>query len=362
MNLYFDIVGGASGDMLLSALSGLGFNTRLLERKFNKAGTKLRITKKKVKFGHVTIDKLHFSYPKRPFLTYKNIIGAIKRLDISDDIKKDSISSFSRILNIEKTIHNEKKSNFKFEHLGETDAILEIVGFFAGLKYLGVEDIFLSEIPVSSPAPATLELLKGKNIRMLSLGYESITPTAALLLKHAHYIREPFSFSKYAYAVGNYGRSDYLIAYLGESGSFDYDYIVKMESTVDDMNPQIFENLFDELYREGAKEVYVEQVVTKKSRPAFVINILTDKSNIMPVRDILFRCTSTFGIRYSLYRRDKLKSRFVRKVTPWGKVKYRVSLSHGFKKMVPEYEDCKSIAKRSKIPFIEVYNKLSAID
>ncbi|OPX30385.1 MAG: hypothetical protein B1H08_01850 [Candidatus Omnitrophica bacterium 4484_171] len=64
---------------------------------------------------------------------------------------------------------------------------MEIVGFPAGLKYIGVEGIFLSEIPVSSPAPAVLELLKGKNVRMLSLGYESITPRAALLLKRVHY-------------------------------------------------------------------------------------------------------------------------------------------------------------------------------
>ena len=361
MNLYFDVIGGASGDMLLSVLSGLGFNAHILERKLNAAGMRLKITKKKVKFGHASVGKLYFSYQRSLSLTYKNIINVIKRLDVSEHIKESSISSFRYILNIEKTIHNKKENNFMFEHLGKTDAILEIVGFFAGLEYLNIKDIFLSEIPVSNPAPATLELLKDKKIKMVNLGYESITPTAALLLKSASYTDEPFSFSKYTYALGNYGQRDYLIAYLEEYSGFDCDYMIKVESTVDDMNPQIFESLFDELYKQGAKEVYIEQVIAKKSRPAFVINILADKSNIASIRDILFRCTSTFGIRYSPYRRDKLKSRFVRKVTPWGKVKYRISLSDGFKKMVPEYDDCKNISKRLKIPLIDVCNKLSCI-
>jgi len=361
MNLYFDIAGGASGDMLLSALSGLGFNIRPLEKIFNKAGVKLKITKKRVKFGHTYVEKLYFSYPGRVSLKYKNILDLLRKMDINDDIKNASISSFRNIFDIEKTIHNVKGNNFEFEHLGETDAILEIVGFFAGLKFLNVKDIFLSGIPVSTPAPATLELLKGKKIKMINLGYESITPTAALLLKNACYTDRPFSFGKYAYAAGNYGKNDYLIAYFENDNDFDSDYIVKIESTIDDMNPQLFEDLFDELHKRGAKEVYIEQVIAKKSRPAFVVNILTDKNNTAHFRDILFRYTSTFGIRYSMYRRYKLKSYFMQKITRWGKIKYRVSSSNGFKKIIPEYEDCKRIAKKLKIPLVDVYNKLNVL-
>ena len=164
---------------------------------------------------------------------------------LDNGTRRRILGSFEYIHNIEARIHHIKKDKLRLEHLGRFDALWEISGFFAGLKYLGIDNIYLSSLPLSHPAPATLELLKGKQIRMIDLGYESITPTAALLLKDAYSTQRPFSFSKYAFACGDYGEGDYLTAYLASGGRFISDRVIKMEATIDDMNPQVFEILFD---------------------------------------------------------------------------------------------------------------------
>jgi len=359
MDAYFDIVGGASGDMLLSSLVGLGCSLRYLRDNFMRLDLNFRLRKKKVEFGHFKMDKICFSYPAKTNLSYRQIIKLIHSSSLDKNVKEKVFTSFRCLFNVERIIHHTKQRDFKFDHLGQPDAILEILGFFLGLQCLNIDDFYVSTLPLSRPAPATLELLKGKKIKIVDFGYESITPTAALLLNRAEQKECIFSFKKYSLACGDYGDSDYLLAYLLTKDNFAKDKVVKIETTIDDMNPQVFEVLFDALYSKGAKEVYIEQVVTKKSRPAFVINVLSDEKGLMNIREEIFKLTSTFGLRYQVFWRDKLKDRFVYKRTPWGKIRFRVSLSTEFKKEIPEYEDCKRISKKFNIPLIEIYRNLA---
>lgn len=357
-DIYFDLVGGASGDMLLSSLLGLGLDFNYLKDNFKKLNVKFNVNKKKTKFNHAAVDRLYFSSPSKINLSYREITKLIKESKLDSGVKEKSLVSFKHIFGVEKRIHQSSKRDFRFEHLGEIDAIAEIVGFFLGMKYLDINNVYISSISVSRPAPATLELLKGKEIKIVDFGYESVTPTAALLLKDSYSISIPFSFTKYSYACGNYGDSDYLVAYLFSCDDFDRDKVVKIEATIDDMNPQVFSILFDSLYKRGAKEVYIEQVITKKSRPAFVLNVLSDEKSLIFLREAIFKFTSTFGFRYQFFYRDKLKYTFIYKNTKWGRIKFRVSRSGGFKKEIPEYEDCRRAAEKSNIPFIDLYNKL----
>jgi uncharacterized protein (DUF111 family) len=124
------------------------------------------------------------------------------------------------------------------------------------------------------------------------------------------------------------------------------------------MNPQIFEPLFAKLYKNGAKEVYLEQVMMKKTRPAFVLNVLCLPDDFSKIREIIFSHTSTFGIRYQEYLRDKLKYKFTYKNTKFGKIKFRVS-EPPFPKERPEYQDCLKAANKFNLPLLEVYRQIN---
>jgi hypothetical protein len=355
-SIYFQLVGGAAGDMLLYSLIGLGCPISYLKKELKKLKINFDIVLKEIKNNHHKNKCLDFKGELN--LSYLEILKLISKSKLEKEIKEKALNSYKELFRIERKIHGAKGADFKFHHLGKLDAILEICGFYIGLKYLAVKDIYVSYFPLSRPSRAALEILKGKKINPRDLGYESITPTAATLLQKAHQPDLSFDFEKYSPAYGNCGEQDYLVAYLiGQGFKANSDKIIKIETNIDDMNPQIFEQIFEKLYTSGAKEAYIEQVIMKKSRPAFVLNVLCVSKDFEKIRDIIFSHTTTFGIRYSEYSRNKLEYNFISKKTRFGKIKFRVSPKPP-KKETPEYEDCLAAARKFKIPLIEIYKHL----
>jgi len=355
-SIYFQLAGGAAGDMLLYSLIGLGCPMSFLKKELKKLNINFDISLKELKHTHHKDKCLEFT--GRLDLSYLQIIKLISKSKLGKDIKEKALKSYKELFEIERKIHGVKGADFKFHHLGKLDAILEICGFYIGLKYLGIEKMYVSSFPLSMPSLAALSILKGKKIDARNLGYESITPTAAILLKEAGELKCSFKLTKYSMAFGKCKETDYLIAYLiNYLPEIEKDRIIKMEANIDDMNPQIFEHVFEKLYAGGAKEVYVEQVIMKKTRPAFVLNVLCAPEDFEKIRNIIFSNTSTFGIRYREYLRDKLKYNFISKKTKFGKIKFRVS-ARPFKKETPEYADCLKIAKKLNIPLLNVYSSL----
>lgn len=342
--------------MLLYSLIELGCPVSYLKKELKKLRIDFDISLKEIENNHHKNKCLYFKGELN--LSYLKILKLISNSGLEKEIKEKALCAYKKLFEVERDIHGAKGPDFKFHHLGELDAILEICGFYIGLKYLGIKDVFVSVFPLSKPAKATLEILKGKKINMKDLGYESVTPTAAVLLQNASQTESCFDFIKYSMSYGAGSDSDYLVAYLVNSCSgMEKDRVIKIETNIDDMNPQIFEDIFDKLYASGSKEVYIEQIVMKKSRPAFVLNVLCAQEDFGKVRDVIFSHTTTFGIRYSEYKRDKLRYTFITKKTKFGKIRFRVS-SEPFKKELPEYKDCLLAAKKFKVPLVEVYKQL----
>lgn len=345
--------------MLLSGLINLGYPEKYLQRELKKLNINFKIRKKEIEFNHLKIVKLTFSFSQETSFSYKEILRLVSSSDLKERVKSEIINTYTLLFNVERKIHRARSNDFKFHHLGEIDAILEIAGFYLALDYFTVDTFYVSPLPVARLAPASLELLKGKKLRILNREYESITPTAAALLNKASQELPVFSFKKFAFSQGDYLEDDYLVVYLIENMELAQDKVIKVETTIDDMNPQLFEPLFEKLYSQGARDVYIENVIGKKSRPAFVLNVLCLPQDLAKVRDVIFASTSTFGIRYKEYNRQKLRYKFVYRNTRLGKVKFRVSLSP-FKKETPEYQDCVKIAKKLNIPLIEVYHQIKS--
>ncbi|UCD14807.1 MAG: LarC family nickel insertion protein [Candidatus Omnitrophota bacterium] len=354
-SIYFHLVGGAAGDMVLAALINLGCPLSHLKKEFKKLNIKFSVHEGQIRGRfHTPRKKLVFKGDR--FTSYKDIVTLIKNSKLGKDIKNNVLRVYEKIINVERKVH--KTRSLHCHHLGEIDAILEICGFFIALKYLNIEKIYVSSYPLAQPAPATLELLKAKRIHAVSCSYETVTPTAAALLMGAEQLKGEFSYKNYAVAWGQCGDEDFLVAYLFQEDDFDKDEVIKIETNIDDMNPQMFESLFEVLYNRGAKEVYLEAVLMKKMRPAYVLGVLCYSADFSLIREAIFKHTSTFGIRYQKYQRDKLKSKFEYKQTKFGRIRFRTSIS-GIKKQTPEYQDCKRVADKQKIPLIEVYRQLT---
>lgn len=353
-SLYFYLPYGCGADMIIASLISLGCPSEFLIDEWKKLNIEFSFRKEKGVIDHFHGIRIRFSEDDYTSFSYQEIKNIIIDSSLDSKIKDKVLAKYEELFKVEKKIHGLKKAkDMKFTHLGKIDAILEITGFYLALSYLHIEKCYVSDFYLSHSAPATLELLKKKKVRLINLEYETVTPTAALLLNSC--LQENIAFSLDKYGIG-IGKNSYLTVYK-VNNYFCHDSIVKIEVNIDDINPQLFDDLFDKLYQGGAKEVYIEQVVMKKSRPAFVVCVLTDRGKLEALSRILFSYTPTFGLRYKEYQRYKLPYHFEYINTPLGKIRFRIS-DGIFKKAIPEYEDCRRIAKAKKIPLYEVYSLL----
>lgn len=354
--IYFQLVGGAAGDMLLMSLIELGLPLKVLKKELKKLNInfdiKINIDNTR---GHVAQKHLEFSGPN--LKTYNNIVKVIKASKLLVDIKQKVLQTFKLIADVERKVHK-SKGLVHFHHLAEIDAILEVCGFFIGLKYLKVDNCLVSAYPIAKPAPATIELLAGKDVYFTKFNFETVTPTAAALLSPYQQSCGWLKYTKAAISFGEKAYPDYLVAYLSKA-DFLADQVIKIEVNIDEMSPMSYEPMQKALFSQGAKDVYLQQVLMKKNRPGVVVNVLCLSQDFDKIRDAIFKHTTTFGLRYQEYCRDKLPYEFVYKKTALGKVKYRVSKHPQIKKAMPEYEDVKLLSEKLNLPFNDIYKHLT---
>jgi len=360
---YFDLVGGASGDMLLSALLEAGFKRGSLHRLISHLGIgEVRISVSKAGAGHIKASKIKFSTKKDINLSFEQIRNLLIRAKISNVVREKALGTYNCLMRAEETVHGHSHRDFKFQHLGEIDAIIEITSFWQALEELGILECFCSYFPLSNTSPATMQLLKGRRVRFVDWGYETVTPTAAALLGNFAQTELEIIPQTAGYGAGGYsrpGRPDFLRIVIGEKVKAQEE-IIKLEVNLDDINPQVFDHVMDLLFQAHALDVYITPIIMKKSRPAFTLSVLLDRKDLGKIEEIIFKETTTFGVRYTEFKKDKLKYSFAGKKTPFGNVRFRKGHLNGrFIKESPEYNDCKRIACKYNIPLIEVYKQLS---
>jgi hypothetical protein len=352
--IYFHLVGGAAGDMLLGSLIELGCPLTYLKKEWAKLDLEFEVSYKKLPgFHHGPAKKLEFRGPA--FKRYSDIKKIIEQSRLKPAIKAAALEVYGKLAAAERKAHG-TKGGAHFHHLGEIDAILEICGFFIARDYLKVTDCRVSVFPLGRPAPATLEILKGKKICPADFSWESVTPTAAAILAGLEQSEVPFSYEKHGRGWGEAGPKDYLEAYL-EKDTLLHDRILKIEVNIDDMNLQAFEPAAQAFYKAGAKEVYFQPVTMKKFRPAIVLSLLCLEKDLTKIRRAIFKHTTTFGFRYRVWQRDKLDYTLVKRDSRLGRIGLRVSRDPAFPKERPEYDDCKKIASRKDMPIEKVWRE-----
>ena len=378
--IYFDLIGGASGDMILAALIDAGMPAKKLEEMLD--GLKLDEFELKTSsinkngFQATKVDILVGKQPPERHL--KGILEVIQNSSLPEAIQDRATKIFQKIAAVEAGIHNKPVDQIHLHELGGTDTIVDVTGALLALDYLGVSHIYASPIPLGSgfikgahgqiplPAPATMGLLEGLPVRSTEIKAELITPTgAALLAELVEDFSPPPEMKVEAVGYGA-GTRDLpipnllrvMIGETAETGNQNREQLILLESNLDDLNPEIYPYVMESLFNAGALDVCLVPVQMKKNRPGTQIQVLVEVQKAEEMREILFQETSTLGIRQTQIDRYSLPRNIQEVSTSFGIVRIKVA-GEGtkFQKASPEYEDCQKLARENDIPLQQVYQE-----
>ncbi len=292
-------------------------------------------------------------------------------------IIEQAVKIFRRLGEVEARIHNTSIDQVHLHELGGVDTIVDVIGVLSALNELGIEKVYASPVPLGRgfingahgniplPAPATIALLKGVPIVGVELDVELVTPTGAVLLTSLaeSYGKIPsMVLESVGYGAG--GRDltipNLLRVIIGEGENPDiatFGSFVILETNIDDLNPEVFAYVMDQLFQSGALDVYLTPIQMKKNRPGTLLQVLSRNEHASNLRKILFKETTTLGIRQYTVERWALKRETRTISTPYGLVTVKIAhLGEGKTKVAPEFEDCQKLAKTNKVPIREIYN------
>jgi uncharacterized protein (TIGR00299 family) protein len=307
----------------------------------------------------------------------------IKSAALDAAVKATAIRAFELLGHSEAKIHNVPVDAIHFHEVGAVDAIVDIVAVAAGLHALDASAWICSPLNVGGgmvecahgtfpvPAPATMDLLQGAPTYSSGMQMELVTPTGAALVRALNCTFGPspaMRVDRIGYGAGSRNPKRFpnvVRLSLGETDEVVFipeDTVVVMETAVDDLNPQILGDFTERALQAGALDVMYSSVQMKKNRPGTLVTILSDRMHAGELQQLLFRETSTLGVRIREERRACLDRKFVSVQTAWGEIRIKVGLLNGVEvNAAPEYEDCRQCAKKHSIPLKVVMQSALAI-
>ncbi|MCM8758731.1 MAG: nickel pincer cofactor biosynthesis protein LarC [Candidatus Omnitrophica bacterium] len=364
---FFDIRNGCAGDMICAALAGC-VDTQEVKKQLNKVSFPsayeieiIQKTKQVDNFHRIKANQflVHVKEKERE-RTYSEILSIFENSKLAEEVKQRIIRVFNILAEAESIVHREDVKNVHFHAIGQTDALIEVSFSVLALDLLGIKKIVSTPIGISNAAPATAEMMKGIPVIIRNIPFEITTPTGIAIIKAItdSYDDTPIVIPEgYSYGTGSYQTElpNTLQFIYGKELKGLKDTVCVIETSVDDMNPIIFDYLLEKLYQVGAFEVCFFPGITKKTRPIFWIRILCRPIDKEKIFEIIFKETTTLGIRYREEERILLK-RLQKKVkTKFGEIRVKVGYFAGeVVNLMPEYEDCKKIATEKKVPLKEV--------
>jgi pyridinium-3,5-bisthiocarboxylic acid mononucleotide nickel chelatase len=387
--VYFDCPTGIAGNMCLGALVHLGVPIPYLQEHLDrlKLGHEYEITQQRVQrlgqdatLVEVTVHHPHpeqhhpHGHPAQRHLP--EITTLIQQARLPAQVEQWSLQIFETLAIAEGQVHGIPPEAVHFHEVGAVDAIVDIVGTCLGLDWLGIKQVYCSALPTGGgtvkaahgllpvPAPAVLNLWASRQVPLYHNGIdrELVTPTgAAIVTTLADQFGSPPRMRLQNIGLGagtlSLPQANILRLWLGEMMFADEDspaadaaleMIMILETQLDDLSPQIVGYLYDLLFEVGAVDVFTQAVGMKKSRPGVLLTVLCPPTAVTACETLLFRETSTLGIRRSLQQRSVLSRRIEQVATPLGEVGVKVATHRDrVVNLQPEYEDCVRLARTS---------------
>ncbi len=377
---YFDCIAGASGDMLLGALLDAGLSLERLQQKLAglKLGTEFELKAYRVSKNGFAATKLDvIVHEPQHGRHLAEIEALLHQSSLPEHIQAKAIGIFRRLAGVESDIHGQPVEQVHLHELGGVDTMVDVVGTLVGLEELAVERAYASPLPLGRgfvkgahgqiplPAPATLALLKDIPVRGSEIEMELVTPTGAALLSTLCVAFGPIpamTLTGQGYGAGSRDLPipNVLRLLLGQQPDAGQDAgietLLLLETNVDDNSAEINGYTMENLFAAGALDVFFTPIQMKKNRPATLISVLCRPADTEALETILFRETSTLGVRRQPVERRCLDRTSETVVTPYGPIRVKVArLPDGDSKRAPEYEDCKQAAQAHHVPLRVVY-------
>ena len=407
--LYLECYSGISGDMMVASLLDLGADEKVLKKGLNSLlvdGFQIKISRVS-KSGldacdfHVILDEkyenhdhdmdyLHGDHThghehKHDYIhshhhehrSLSDIITIIEKSDITKNAKDIAIKIFNILGVAEAKAHGVDINEVHFHEVGAVDSIVDIIAVAICLDNLGIEEVIVpvlyegtgfvrcqhGMIPV--PVPAVSNIITDHKIKLHITNNqgEFVTPTGAAIvaaIKTDDKLPSEFSIEKIGIGAGkrNYERPSILRAMIIKEENEERDFIYKLESNVDDCTGESLGYVMESLFNSGARDVHYTPVFMKKNRPAYQLNVICKEEDIEKLEEIIFKETTTIGIRKIKMERSILKREIKTVNTSLGEVQVKICDLSSYKRVYPEYDSIIEICKKYDMSYQDVYNTI----
>ncbi len=321
----------------------------------------------------------------------------IKQAELPQRAEAWSLQIFRQLAEAEGAVHGVPAEQVHFHEVGAIDAIVDIVGTCLGFDWLGLDRLYCSALPTGGgtvwaahgrlpvPVPAVLKLCELRNVPLYSNGIERelVTPTgAAIVTTLATQFGAPPAMTLQKIGLGAGSRDlpipNILRLWIGEAKESHEDLthhthtppaqavpalvdpsesISVLSTQIDDLNPQAIGYVFEALFAVGAVDVFTQAIGMKKSRPGVLLTVICPPAKKTECEAVLFRETSTLGIRHTLQKRSVLDRAFYPVETHYGTVQIKVARQKDgtIVNVQPEYEDCAQLARQHGVAWREIH-------
>lgn len=303
------------------------------------------------------------------------VLEILGKTEMSRGARELAVCIFTILGEAEAKAHGTTLEEVHFHEVGAVDSIVDIVAAAVCMDSLHVEQVIVPVLyegcgtircqhgilPIPVPAVLNIAEAKGLHLHRTEIRGELVTPTGAAIaaaIRTKECLPERFRVQKVGMGAGKrtYACPGILRAMLIEEECAGTDSVVKLESNIDDCSGEVLGYVLERLFAAGAKDVHYTPVFMKKNRPAYQLNVICDEEKVQELEQIIFRETTTIGIRRMKAQRSVLK-REVREVeTPYGTARVKICTGDGQKSLYPEYESVAELSKKSGKPFREIYD------
>jgi pyridinium-3,5-bisthiocarboxylic acid mononucleotide nickel chelatase len=377
--LHLDCFSGASGDMLLAALLDAGAREEAVRGALDRldlAGWELDVSD--VSRGGMRARRAKVSVTEDvTSRTYRDVVSILERASLPGKVRSRALETFHVLAEAEARIHGAPIEEVHFHEVGAVDALVDVVGVSAAIHDLAPERITAGPLPTGGgtaatahgtlpvPAPAVLEILSGAPI--VGRGeHELVTPTGAALLRalcdrfgaFPNMVVERTGYGAGARDIP--GAPNVLRAVVGTAVETSEE-VLTFEVNLDDVNPELIPHVIDRTLAAGALDAWATPVLMKKGRPGYVLSVLGSETARDAVVDILFRESSTLGVRIRRADRHVLAREIVTADVDGQPVEVKIGRLRGeVVNVAPEHDSARAAAETLGLPLKEVYQRATA--
>jgi uncharacterized protein (TIGR00299 family) protein len=397
---YFELIGGAAGNMLLGALIDAGADPDAIERALRSIPVNgWTLERSRTRKAGIAAEYVDFNLPGedcRPGTMAAHghrlgdILDVIGRSGLSTRVRERAKAVYTRLGEAEARVHGTTVAALHFHEVGQIDAVLDVAGVCVALELLGIDRVACSAFPIGrgsismhhgshypNPPPATADLMRGMPTLPLEIEGELVTTTAAAILATLVAepgVRPPLLIERIGYGAG---RSDFAVpnvtrVIIGKlaaaptppnpaAADLETDDVIVLETNIDDMSPQAFELAIERIFAAGALDVWTLPIGMKKQRPAVLLSALAPPARAADCAHAMLRETSSIGVRTRHESRLTLPREIVRMLTPYGEVRVKLVRVGTQVRSTLEYDDVVRIARERGVPFGTVADELTRL-